>query len=232
MLAYAIAATPTERCTRAGISVEALRSYVQRAEAAGARQDLERYLDSEGRDYGLVSGHLFVPTAMMLAFREEAKRAANRGRPDVVAHLPCFDEWFLDSVLPTLHSGRRQELMRAFTESGDIVGRENVQAVVPTQADDLDWMPLNDGVEKAQRAGLEIATLSNIFKWHAAGANILRDPRLPGRHKKEVNWPKMLAIAVDKSQKNNHESEENDDSEVARRIELARQRRSEDRPLS
>jgi hypothetical protein len=117
MLAYVIAASPAVCCARAGITIEALASCKQRAESAGAKKDLERYLDSEGREYGLITAHLFVPTVMMLAFREEAKQA-NHGRPDVLARLPGFDQWFLDWTFPPLHSDRRQKLMRRFIRVG------------------------------------------------------------------------------------------------------------------
>jgi hypothetical protein len=110
--AFAGAATLVARCERAGIMVEAYYSCLSKAHLVGAREDLERYLRSEGswREYGLVTPKLFVPSALMLKFRDSAEEAkgADRNCRDQLPKLSGFRLWFEDWTNPAKWKGRRR----------------------------------------------------------------------------------------------------------------------------
>jgi hypothetical protein len=119
MLRYAKAAKLSACCERAELRLDEFHNQLAKAERAGVRDLLEKYLRREppfswpfrgpkgdqqfglrGQRFGLIANNLFVPTHRMIRFRDAARVEAERlGLARVAWELkdtPGFCEWFLD----------------------------------------------------------------------------------------------------------------------------------------
>jgi hypothetical protein len=104
-------------CDRAGLSVSRYYTAMKEAERCGVRGELQQYLNIEGRygttksrQAGLVADNFFIPSPIMLRFREEAEREGAEQKVWSHQGLPGFDEWFLDWTAPKAHRGRRHRV--------------------------------------------------------------------------------------------------------------------------
>jgi len=185
MLAYAVASTLGARCKRAGLLVESLAGRLQEAARAGAEQDVDQFLNSEGRwlQYGLVRPNLLIPTPMMVAFREQAKNAKGKGRSGTVTQLPGFWQWFVDWILPPLHGSRRQGLMQGFLDRGLNDLSQGMNVPRPADALTLPVVPPRQLEQRGPAANPEIPA-SNT-----AGANASNHEKRKRRsHEKHLRW--------------------------------------------
>lgn len=107
-------ASPEACCSRARVSVA--QYYVARREArhCGVEGDLLNYLrctspygTEKSRLSGLVADNFFIPTGVMLRFRDAATREGASQKVWSLQSLPGFDLWFLDWATPKAHKGRR-----------------------------------------------------------------------------------------------------------------------------
>lgn len=104
-------------CDRAGLSVSQYRNLMGEADRCGVKENLLRYLKSQGADgsngtgkcrqSGLVADEFFVPTADMLDFREEALREGVKQKIWPLLNMPGRSGWFRDWTAPKAHRGRR-----------------------------------------------------------------------------------------------------------------------------
>lgn len=111
MWEYARAATLASCCKRAGISVARFYSFLRQAQRLGVQESLVQYLAGKNKRWnrltGLISENLFLPSANIYRFRQQARREAARQNIRFFKNLPGFDLWFQDSVIPRQFFGRR-----------------------------------------------------------------------------------------------------------------------------
>jgi hypothetical protein len=139
MLKAARAARVDECCgkDRANVALSAYHEAVRKAAACGVGEHLREYLRCDGRygpgrqRHGLVADNFFIPTSLMLAFREKAKQEGTKQRVTSLQDLPGIDTWFLDRATPKPMRGRRYTLSTGpAVPSGSRRGHKN--GVVPS----------------------------------------------------------------------------------------------------
>jgi hypothetical protein len=117
LLRVKAALTLTESIKRSGMSPAAYYQAQREAERRGVTDQLRRYLRmeepfGERPRCGLVTPDFFIPTAEMIAFREQAVKRGAVARLQAVKDIRGVEDWFLDWVLPRSNRGRRLTVPR------------------------------------------------------------------------------------------------------------------------
>jgi hypothetical protein len=119
--AFREAASLEACCDRAGISVSQYYVELREAERRGVKRELLQYLKIEGpftvsRQGGLVADKLFIPTQIMLRFREQAMKEGGKQNVWLLKGLPGFDRWFVDWTTPKAYRGKRHQIALSHAE--------------------------------------------------------------------------------------------------------------------
>lgn len=107
-------------CDRAGVHRQVYFMALRHAEQLGIKDDLLAYLEPRkqgARQTGLLSEHLFLPSANMRAFRRIAGEAMAKEKVWSLSNMPAFDSWFVDWTMPTARHGRKH-LARFMSHTG------------------------------------------------------------------------------------------------------------------
>jgi hypothetical protein len=135
ILAYAKAKLPSACCERAGVDYRHYHEELSQAKRLGAKDELLRYLRSEGcysgwsqPRYGLFAQNFFIPSDGIFKFREEAKRVAVDQRSAELWRIPGFDKWFEDWTNP--YSDSDEHNGQPSTGDGQSFNGEQIETLI------------------------------------------------------------------------------------------------------